>query len=58
MDLWRQDASAEKCENEDSITDDCMLLENEGIKIKLLEGTYSNIKLTNIEDLEIIKSQL
>lgn len=48
----------EKCENEDSITDDCMLLENEGIKIKLLEGTYSNIKLTNIEDLEIIKSQL
>jgi len=37
------------------ITDDCMMLENEGHKIKLIEGDYSNIKVTTKEDINIIK---
>jgi 2-C-methyl-D-erythritol 4-phosphate cytidylyltransferase len=33
-----------------------MLLEKEGFTIKMVEGEYSNIKLTTIEDLDIIRS--
>ncbi len=32
-------------------TDDCMLAEREGIKIKITEGSYENIKLTTPEDI-------
>lgn len=42
--------------NDQDITDDCMLLEREGFTIKMVEGDYSNIKLTTIEDLDIIRS--
>jgi len=38
------------------ITDDCMMLEKEGYKIKLVSGDYTNIKLTTKEDLDIIKN--
>ena len=37
------------------ITDDCMLLENLGHKVKLILGDYSNIKITTQEDMDIIK---
>ncbi len=34
-----------------SATDDCMIMEREGVKIKLFEGSYENIKLTTPEDI-------
>ena len=36
-----------------SMTDDCALMEKEGIKVKLLEGDYTNIKITYDYDEEI-----
>ena len=46
-------------ENKDSdITDDCMLLEKSGYKVKLIEGDYSNIKITTKEDLIILEALL
>jgi len=44
----------EKYDNED-ITDDCMLLELDGYKVKIIEGDYTNIKITTKEDMNIIK---
>ena len=38
------------------ITDDCMLLENEGYKVKIIEGDYTNIKITTKEDINYFKS--
>ena len=37
------------------VTDDCMLLEQAGYSIKIIDGDYTNIKLTTKEDLDIIK---
>ena len=34
-------------------TDDCMLVENMGVKVKITEGSYDNIKLTTPEDIII-----
>lgn len=34
-------------------TDDCMLVERTGVKIKMVEGDYNNIKITTPEDLYI-----
>ena len=39
----------------DEVTDDCMLLEKEGYPIKIIEGDYTNIKITTYEDINIIK---
>ena len=47
----------EKYKNIDT-TDDCMLLEMDNYKVKLIEGDYSNIKLTYKEDLDLIKLYL
>lgn len=35
----------------DNITDDCMLLEQAGYNIKIIEGDYTNLKITTKEDL-------
>jgi len=48
------DAHKEFKDNE-SITDDCMLLELLGKKVKLIEGDYTNIKITTIEDINLVK---
>ncbi len=45
----------EKYKNED-VTDDCGLLEKEGYQVKIIEGDYTNIKITTYEDIDIIKS--
>lgn len=37
------------------VTDDCQLLEMDNYKIKIIEGNYSNVKVTYSEDLEFIK---
>lgn len=42
-------------------TDDCMLVERMGVKVKMVEGRYENIKITTPEDLftaEAILSQI
>ena len=39
----------------EDITDDCMLLELGGYKVKIIEGDYTNIKITTHEDINIIK---
>lgn len=40
---------------EDAVTDDCMLLEKEQVSVKILEGDYTNIKITTYEDLHIVE---
>ncbi len=47
----------EKYKNED-VTDDCMLLEKDNYKVKVLEGDYTNIKITTYEDIKIIQGFL
>ncbi len=42
----------------DDITDDCMLLERAGYKVKIIDGDYTNIKVTTKEDLGIIRAFL
>lgn len=39
-------------------TDDCMLLEKDGHRIKIIEGDYTNIKVTTYEDINIIREFL
>ncbi len=41
-----------------SVTDDCALCENIGIKIKVVCGSPSNIKLTTPDDLKLAKAIL
>ena len=43
---------------EPGITDDCMLLEKMGEKVRLVEGRYSNIKVTTPEDLSLAEALL
>ena len=40
------------------LTDDCMLLERAGEPVRLLEGDYTNIKVTTPEDLTLAESFL
>lgn len=40
-------------DNTEGITDDCMVVEKAGYKIKIVEGSYENIKITTPEDLFI-----
>lgn len=47
----------EKFKN-DEVTDDCALLEKGGYQIKMIEGDYTNIKITTYEDLAIVKGFL
>ena len=47
----------EKYMNEE-VTDDCGLLEMDNYKIKIIEGDYTNIKITTYDDLNIIKGFL
>lgn len=45
----------EKFIDDDTITDDCMILEKSGYKIKIIEGDYTNIKVTTFEDLHLVE---
>ena len=38
-------------EKSNFITDDSSIIEKLGVRIKLVEGEYSNIKITTIEDI-------
>lgn len=48
-------ASHEKERGNPEITDDCMLLERAGLPVKLIEGDYTNIKVTTAEDLALVE---
>lgn len=49
----------EKCKSEEwTVTDDSMLIEKLGVKVKMIEGSYDNIKITSPEDLYIAESIL
>lgn len=48
-----KDAHKAAKENGLSVTDDCALCEHMGIKIKIIEGSSSNIKITTPDDLPI-----
>lgn len=40
---------------ETEVTDDCILLEKDGYEVKIIEGDYTNIKVTTYSDMNIIK---
>ena len=42
----------------EDVTDDCELLEINNYKIKIIEGDYTNIKITTYEDLNIVREFL
>ena len=44
----------EKYRGDSSVTDDAMLLEREGYKVKMIRGDYQNIKVTTPEDYHTI----
>ena len=45
----------EKFKGDNEITDDCMVLEKGGYKIKVVEGDYTNIKVTTFDDLHLVE---
>lgn len=45
----------ERFKGNEEITDDCMVLEKGGYKIKVVEGDYTNIKVTTFEDLHLVE---
>lgn len=47
-----------KFKNDPDITDDCMILERNNEKVKIISGDYSNIKLTTFEDLNLVNEFL
>lgn len=47
----------EKYKNEEG-TDDCMLLEKGNYNVKIIEGDYTNIKITTYEDINIVAELL
>lgn len=44
----------EKYIDDEDITDDCMLLEKDSYDIKIVQGDYTNIKVTTFDDLKLI----
>ncbi len=51
-------AAHEKYRTEEGITDDCMLLERAGARVKLVEADYTNIKVTTAEDRRLAETFL
>ena len=47
-----------KYKSDINITDDCVLLEKENYKVKVICGDYSNIKITTQEDIDLVKRLL
>lgn len=48
----------EKFKGDETVTDDCMLMERSGSNVKLIEGEYSNIKVTTYDDVNLVKGYL
>lgn len=47
-----------KFKNDTDITDDCVILERNNEKVKIISGDYSNIKLSTFDDLNLINEFL
>lgn len=48
----------EKYKGDETVTDDCMLMERSENPVKLIEGEYSNIKVTTYDDLSLVRGYL
>ena len=48
----------EKFMGDETVTDDCMLMERSGNEVKLIEGEYSNIKVTTYDDISLVRGYL
>lgn len=48
----------EKFMGDETITDDCMLMERSGNAVKLICGEYSNIKVTTYDDVNLVEGYL
>lgn len=48
----------DKFKNDSDITDDCMILERNNERVKIISGDYSNIKLTTFDDLNLVNEFL
>ena len=48
----------EKFMGDETVTDDCMLMERSGNKVKLIDGEYSNIKVTTYDDVSLVEGYL
>lgn len=42
-------------EDDETITDDCMILEKSGMPVKVIPGDYTNIKVTTFEDVKMVQ---
>lgn len=51
-------AAADNVINSEAFTDDCKLLEEYGAEIKMVEGSYENIKITTPEDVDTAQAIL
>lgn len=51
-------AMHEKYMGDETVTDDCMLMERSGNPVKLIEGEYSNIKVTTYDDVSLVRGYL
>lgn len=51
-------AMHEKYMGDETVTDDCMLMERSGESVKLIEGEYSNIKVTTYDDVSLVEGYL
>ena len=40
---------------QEELTDDCMLLEKDNEKVKMIQGDYTNIKITTFEDIKVMR---
>ena len=48
----------EKFMGDETVTDDCMLMERSGNEVKLICGEYSNIKVTTYDDVNLVEGYL
>ena len=48
----------EKFMDDETVTDDCMLMERSGNLVKLICGEYSNIKVTTYDDVNLVEGYL
>lgn len=48
----------EKFMGDETVTDDCMLMERSGNEVKLICGEYSNIKVTTYDDVKLVEGYL
>jgi 2-C-methyl-D-erythritol 4-phosphate cytidylyltransferase len=56
--VFRKDIILKAYQNNDTVTDDAMLVEKMGVTVTMVMGSYQNIKVTTPEDLEVVEKFL